>query len=185
MTTEDKERRKYERMWSFKEYRGWSPGLDAAPVAYAAMQCREGESLIDMGCGTGRAGNYFADRGLSVTLVDFVTTAVEINYLPFVNQCLWDLSEELRADYTFCADVMEHIPPDYVERTLDCIEKATLNKCFFQIATGRDSCGALIGETLHLTVELDGYWRDLLCKRFNMLEEFSIGHAYRFVGGKK
>ena len=185
MSVEDKERNKYERMWSFPAYRGWSPGFDAAPIAYRTMQCKEGETLLDMGCGTGRAGTYFADRGLDVTLVDFVTTAVEVNYLPFVNACLWSLSHELRADYTFCADVMEHIPPDYVERTLDCIEHATGKKCFFQIATGRDSCGELIGEALHLTVEPDAYWRRLLVARFDMIEEASTGHAYRFVGRKK
>ena len=62
MNVEDKERNKYERMWSFPQYRGWSPGFDAAPVAYRTMQCKEGETLIDMGCGTGRAGTYFADE---------------------------------------------------------------------------------------------------------------------------
>ena len=185
MSTADKEQKKYERMWSFPQYRGWSPGLDAAPVAYATMHCREGQSLIDMGCGTGRAGVYFAERGIDVTLVDFVSSAVEATHLPFINSCLWSLPEDLNADFTFCADVMEHIPPEYVERTLDCIERATQTACFFQIATGRDSCGELIGETLHLTVEPDSYWRSLLFTRFDMIEEASIGHAYRFVGGKK
>jgi hypothetical protein len=185
MSIEDKERNKYERMWSFPAYRGWSPGYEAAPIAYRTMKCEAGDSLIDMGCGTGRAGDYFHERGLVVTLVDFVTTAVETNHLPFINACLWDLPRDLSATHTFCADVMEHIPPTHVEAVIDCIARATERTAFFQIATGRDSCGELIGEALHLTVEPDAFWRALLVQRFEMIEEASTGHAYRFTGARR
>jgi len=66
--------------------------------------------------------------------------------------------------YGYCTDVMEHIPPDKVDRVLDHILKAAQH-VFFSISTQEDNCGELIGETLHLTIESYGWWLKKFAER--------------------
>jgi len=158
---EAKERDKYRRMWERAEYRRYSPGLEAASRAFKQM--RAGQTLYDLGCGTGRAGDYFHANGMDVVLVDFAPNANE-SKLPFVEACLWRM-ELPRRDWGFCADVMEHIPPEHVEAVLERIA-ACCSNVYFQIHTEQDGCGRLIGETLHLTVQEPAWWFEKLRKYF-------------------
>jgi hypothetical protein len=70
-----------------------------------------------------------------------------------------DLEQPLsiRAPYGYCTDVMEHIPPDRVDRVLGNILLAAQH-VFFAIATTPDHCGTLIGEPLHLSVHPAEWW---------------------------
>lgn len=73
--------------------------------------------------------------------------------------CLWQLADSLvLTDYGFCADVLEHIPPEQVDGVLAGIAKRIETSAFFKISTLPDSCGKLIGETLHMTVRPVGWW---------------------------
>src|ERR1041385_938241 len=65
---------------------------------------------------------------------------------------------------SFCADVMEHIPPDRVDQVLDNILHAA-EHVFFAISTVPDNMGELIGETLHLTVQPFSWWLEKFQKR--------------------
>lgn len=164
--TLDAERDKYTRMWAVPDYRVYSPGARYARQAYYFFQPEPGDSLLDLGCGTGRASAYFATRGLNVTLVDFVSSAVEVVGLPFVEACLWELPDTLQADFTFCVDVLEHIPPERVATVLSAIRGSTRKRAFLQIATRPDKFGAAIKETLHLSVHDADWWRDQFASHF-------------------
>jgi SAM-dependent methyltransferase len=157
--TLETERHKYARMWAVPDYRLYSPGLQHARQAYYFFQPEPGDTLLDLGCGTGRASAYFATRGLGVTLVDFVPAAVEVEGLPFVEACLWELPDTLQADFTYCVDVLEHIPPEHVADVLRGIRRATRKKAFVQIATRPDKFGAIIKETLHLSLHDANWWQ--------------------------
>ena len=89
-------------------------------------------------------------------------------------------------DWFFCADVMEHIPPEFVDATLDNIAHVASKGGFFQIALSKDGCGALIGDTLHLTVESPEWWMKKINHRWVVVShEVSGGHLLIFVGKMK
>lgn len=154
------EQEKYCQMWERAEYRAFSPGEAAVPKFLSLVDVRD-RSLIDFGCGTGRAGVRLADAGASVVLVDFTNNSRDesARSLPFERH---DLTKPLKqsAEYGFCTDVMEHIPTGDVALVVQNVMAAAAT-VFFQISTVPDSMGALIGQPLHLTVRPHQWWQDL------------------------
>ena len=179
----ERERNKYRKMWDQEEYRGFSPGEHIVGIAHSMFK-KYGSvgSLIDFGCGTGRASDRFKQLGYEVTMVDFASNAVEVEGIDFIESCLWSLPSHLKADNGFCSDVMEHIPTEMVGRTLDCIHKATTDLMLFQIALTPDSCGQLIGETLHLTIWSESQWRKELNTRWTELHSETNGYNLLYLG---
>lgn len=160
----DREREKYERVWTFPSYRRVSPGEQEVGRAFYVMECAKlGRSLIDYGAGPGRATYHFQTMGLDVLAVDHAANALETE-VPFRQACLWDMPGDLGpSDFAFCCDVMEHIPPEKVDAVLEGIARRTKVAAFFRIALHPDSMGArTIGEPLHLTVQPAEWWLDRL-----------------------
>lgn len=154
---------KYELMWSNPEYRIMSPGENVASTF--VQLCRPIGRVIDFGCGTGRGSLAIAkESNCELLLIDFTTNSrdPEAQHLPFL--CA-DLSKTIpaRGEYGFCADVMEHIPPELVEQTIKNIMEAT--PCtFFQISLVPDNLGGLIGHPLHLSVHSFEWWAGLFAR---------------------
>lgn len=152
------ERDKYRRMWEINNYRRLAPGEHMVPLCMETL--KPVGSIIDFGCGTGRAGLAFSKAGLDVITVDFASNcrdheAMGLRFFEF------DLSEPmpLRAPYGYCTDVMEHIPPHQVEAVIQNIT-ASSPSVFFQISTVPDTLGALINQDLHLTVMPAVWWKE-------------------------
>ncbi len=150
------ERDKYERMWRVEGYRLYSPGEECVDVFLDIV--KPTGTVIDFGCGTGRAGLAINKAGHDVVLVDFASNCrdPEALSLPFYE---FDLSEPMpfRVGYGYCTDVMEHIEPDKVDTVIGNI-MASAEIVFFQISTVPDMAGAAINQTLHLTVEPHAAW---------------------------
>lgn len=157
------EEEKYQLMWGNPEYRIMSPGENVASTF--VRLCRPTGKVIDFGCGTGRGSLAIAKEAIcDLLLVDFTTNSrdPEAIDLPFL--CA-DISKpmDIRGDYGFCADVMEHIPPELVEKTIKNIMEVT--PCtFFQISLVPDNLGGLIGHPLHLSVHSFEWWSDLFAR---------------------
>jgi hypothetical protein len=174
------EKSKYHLLWSTKSYREFSPGEEAADRFLELI--KPDGLIIDFGCGTGRGGLKLTEAGHAVHLLDFAENCRDpaALKLPFT-EC--DLTQPipLSAPYGFCCDVMEHIPTDDVEAVASNI-MAAAETVFFQISTVDDACGALVGQTLHLTVRPHDWWLGLftyLGHRVTYAE--NIGTASRFV----
>lgn len=157
MSLLETERDKYERMWNESSYSNWSPGEAAVGTFVGIVPWAQDDSLVDLGCGTGRAGLVLSKLGFNVTLLDFCQRAVQATHLPFVEACLWDLPF-MRFDWIYCVDVLEHIPPEMVDQVLQQMAKITNKGGYLQIALFEDHCGKTIGETLHLTLESPEWW---------------------------
>lgn len=162
--SEQAEQSKYERMWEFDQYRRYAPGEKLVPNAIRHLGAVAGESFIDFGCGTGRPAHHLAERGFKVTAIDFADNCLDKGIgdnFEFIQCCLWKLPD-IHADWGFCTDVMEHIPPEYADDTLMEIARTTSKGVFFQINCTKDGCGKLIGERLHLNIMPPREWIELL-----------------------
>lgn len=161
------EQAKYEAMWQHEQYRAVAPGESIAMQFLSQAQLKPGSEVIDFGTGTGRGALMIALLGQArVHMLDFAGNCLD----PEVNQALTtqahalsftqhDLNKPvpLQAAYGYCTDVMEHIPPDEVDRVLTNILRAAQH-VFFQISCEDDVCGALIGQPLHLSVHPYAWW---------------------------
>jgi len=168
MTTIEAERTKYRKMWEFPQYRKNAPGERLVDDCIARLKLKPC-SLIDFGCGTGRAAKAFQDRGFDVFGIDIADNCLDPGVeIPLSICSLWE-SIIFRADAGFCTDVMEHIPTEHVDAVLSNIARS-VKVCYFQIATFKDGMGALIGDTLHLTVKPAKWWEERLAQHFRSVD---------------
>lgn len=158
---EERERAKYVTMWNSPMYRKMAPGEGQIDDAARLLGMKPGDSVIDFGCGTGRGAQALQDKGFKVTAVDFAPNCLDEGItVPFVQGCLWDLPD-IRADWGYCTDVMEHIPTEKVGDVLKSIAER-VKGCYFAIATRDDSLGWIAGKKLHLSILQPAQWRQLL-----------------------
>ena len=156
------EREKYQRLWTMPNYRAVAPGEHYVDLFLKLAQPEPGASVLDLGCGTGRASLKLHLAGLDVTLVDFTSNSRDVGaaHLRFFE---WDLTEPMpfRAEYGYCTDVLEHIPPKDL-RAVIANALASTPRLFIAVDTKPDLCGALINQRLHLSVMSHDEWLALL-----------------------
>lgn len=173
---------KYRKAWSYDRYRKVAPGEALVGAAATIMGCRAGETLIDWGCGTGRAAAAFQALGMKVTGFDIADNCLDSAVdVPLVVGCLWDPPPGLSALYGYCTDVLEHIPPKQVGPVLDGIAERTRKAAFFQVATFHDGFGKVLGEPLHLTVRPADWWLGRLEKRWRVVTRSGDDKRPQFV----
>lgn len=160
------EREKYDRMWTLvPNYRHTSPGEKLVPKFLDWLgQWQPGDTVIDAGCGTGRASVALREAGFFPMLIDISDKALDPKVreldIPFARCCLWEMKDiDIVADWVYCCDVLEHIPTVKVDATLSAIAACARKGAFLQIAMFHEQFGKEIKETLHLTVENEKFWR--------------------------
>jgi SAM-dependent methyltransferase len=159
----------YQLMYQYPQYKEAAPGADIVDEFLFAIHPAPGSTILDIGCGTGRASLALADRGkLDVTMLDFVDNSllpeiadiIKNKLRPNMRFIQTDITEKfpVTAEYGFCTDVMEHISPDKVDTVLDnCLHACRY--IFFQIAGFYESHGLkYLGHELHLTVQPCDWW---------------------------
>lgn len=167
------EQAKYEKLWGrHPEYRAVAPGEHVVPHFLNVVGPEPGSTIIDFGCGTGRASLALANRGYKVEMLDFAGNCLD----PAVRAALGDRlhftqhdlnrPSPVTATHALCTDVMEHIPPEEVDGVLLHILRAA-EHVFFQISCEDDVCGRLIGAPLHLSVHPCDWWVEKF-RSFNM-----------------
>jgi hypothetical protein len=185
------EKQKYEKMWTVKDYRAVSPGELAGSTFLSVVKPPKNSEVIDFGCGTGRGSLWLgAMGGMNVTMLDFasncldddlaIATKTQPDKYKFIEH---DLTEKpsITARYGYCTDVMEHIPPDDIDKVLSNI-LGSADSVFFRISTGPDVMGPkYLKQPLHLSVHNYGWW----CSKFiehgcTILHSEDLGGAVDF-----
>jgi SAM-dependent methyltransferase len=164
------EREKYTEVWKHAQYRELAPGEHSVELFLKLAKPRSTDTVIDFGCGTGRAGLALAKHA-NVRLVDFAGNCLDTEVRQALNGRIrfetHDLTQPFQGGperFGYCTDVMEHIPTADVPKVLRNILHAARH-VFFQISCEPDQLGVLIGEQLHLTVQPYAWWLE----RFNEL----------------
>lgn len=160
----------YQKLYSFPQYKETSPGEAVVDDFLNAVLPKPGSTILDIGCGTGRAGVALSERGnLNVIMLDFVDNSllpeivqkVKNQQLQFIQT---DITKKfpISAQYGFCTDVMEHIPTDLVDTVIDnCLTACEF--IFFQIADFQETHGLkYVGHELHLTIKPYDWWLNKL-----------------------
>jgi len=164
----EQEREKYEAVWAHASYREQADGEPAVERTVKQMGCMMGQSIIDWGCGNGTCARMLSMVGLKVTGFDIAPNCLDKDVtVPLVVGTLWNPPHDLRSDYAFCTDVLEHIPPIYLLKCLDEIAAHTNYAAFIQIDTFPDLSGPRMNPPRHLHLSLHGpYWwnRELLAR---------------------
>ena|SRR5215475_9598286 len=165
------ERDKYREIWGVDEYRAHSPGMENVERFLSVVKASGSCSVIDLGCGEGRAGLEFFKRGFFVTWLDITDAALapEVPRHRFIELPVWQLMRLQSYDFGFCCDVMEHVPTEYVMLAFDRI-LATCDLAYFSIAMRPDMFGQAIGKPLHLTVRDFAWWRDHIASIGRLIE---------------
>jgi hypothetical protein len=184
MTLKDTEQDKYTNVWKLDDYRRFSPGESMQQHFLDIVQPSEGTRIIDYGAGTGRASLFFHDHGYDVWMVDIADNCLDDEVKQAIGdrlyvESLWEM-DALYSPYGYCCDVMEHIPPRYVDKVLANIMGHS-RKVFFNICFTEDHFGSVVGDHLHLTVKPFTWWRDRLKKAGTLIEARDLIYTGMFV----
>ena len=174
LSTHEEEKKKYDQCWEVDGYRVHSPGENSLKAFEEIVKPFPGSSITDCGSGTARASLALAMSGHTVHMLDITENSMDeevhkevpnMDNLHFTEMNLWDsqsMSNVPYSDYTYCCDVMEHIPTEYVMLTLQNILNLSTRGAFFYICLVPDAFGQVIGKPLHLTVRPFRWWRNKL-----------------------
>lgn len=165
---EEVERRKYERVWGIDGYAKTSPAFHR----YFDVVLRETEkfnSVIEFGCGAGYALDWIKrERKVDVLGVDIASNCLRVD-VPFLKANIWE-PMPCSAEVGYCVDVLEHIPTEKVEQTIQCIMEC-VPRCLFIACMLPDNGKHTGGEPLHLTVKNQAWWKNK-AMRNGKLESF-------------
>lgn len=179
----ESERVKYEKIWEVDRYRVDAPGEKCFLRAWADLLPAYRDTLCDWGIGTGRAAAMFQKRGLRVEGIDIAHNANrEFNGVVHIGT-VWNppISEHHKYLFSYCTDVMEHIPEEMIIDTLKQIRNHTIDASWFAIAMYPDKMGALVGETLHMTVRPVTWWAATFAEVFPRFRLDSDGRRLHVV----
>ncbi len=168
------ERATYTDIWAVPAYADVSPGEQCVPLfsemAGIDPTTTRGLTVLDAGCGSGKGAVALAAQGFRVSMVDLTDAGLvpAATALTFVEAALWDDLTRLgylfggKADYVYCCDVLEHIPPEFTMLVLRRLLDVARRGVFLSISLVPDTFGAWVGKPLHQTVQPFVWWRDHL-----------------------
>ncbi|MEO7297996.1 MAG: class I SAM-dependent methyltransferase [Verrucomicrobiota bacterium] len=115
------------------------------------------QSVLDIGCGTGKSLDYFLSRGISAQGVEGSVLAISRakNHSAILQ---WDLNTELNLhaqfDVVWCFEVAEHIHPDYVHNFMKTLTNHSATIFISAAHPGQGGEG-------HFNEQPRSYWVDL------------------------
>jgi len=124
------------------------------------------ETVLDIGCSTGKSLDLFADRGMTATGVEVSSVAVSAAQRLGRNVVYGCATELPFADRSFdlvcSADVFEHLHPNDAEKACQEACRVAKKYVFLKIAEKEDiteKWKTIAGHPLHLTAQPIEWWK--------------------------
>lgn len=165
-------------MFAVDSYSNESPGEIFLPLFLGMAKPKKGQTVLDAGCGSGKGALALSKNPLNlwVEMVDLVDARVDEAKIdiPFTGGlCLWNTKQVTARgtyDWIYCCDVLEHIPTEFTMLVVANLLAVSRRGIFLSIALEPDNFGALIGRSLHKTVQPFTWWRDRLDELGHVIE---------------
>jgi SAM-dependent methyltransferase len=161
------EKEKYQQIWDSVDYAS-SNAVKFADIVHRIITedlCYA--NIVDLGCGSGTTMKKLMEIGYKrVYGIDITLNGIkDISAERLLEAPLWNmLIDVINTDwpapsYTISTDVLEHIPPGAIERTIKEILSITSYKTIHSICT-RPCVVKHFGHELHLTVHPLTWWKE-------------------------
>lgn len=161
----------------------WKDGSEnnsrcAYPMISCISQFNSNWKMLEIGCGNGLTLMNLREKGFQVYGMDITLEGLKLHHplndfgqniqdykINFENiyECsIWNTPfKDNEFDLTYSCDVLEHIPPEYLEQSIKEIYRITKIKTFHNIATFLDNRR---GFEFHLSVFEIKKWKELFNK---------------------
>lgn len=179
MTIESTERIKYQRVWNeIPKYGNMSPAEKMLPCIMTVLDTYKVKTVLDAGCGSGKALKRLLDAGYDVTGIDITLNGLYDGSLRdhCIESVLWDVPLVKPFDMVISFDVLEHIPPEKVDKVLSELSRLS-NRAIFQIALFKDHFGKCVNETLHLSLFTATEWLLKIKRHFDSVMVLEINSS--------
>jgi SAM-dependent methyltransferase len=163
-----RESAKYDALWQ-DGYRDANWPVLASAVNRNVSTKGHSPSLIDFGFGRGNALAFFQNLGYDVTGVEissFVVDSQRQSGRRVYHASLDDLGilKDNQFEIGFCNDVLEHMPEEYVRKSLQEMARVCSAYLFISVCPKPAHRTSQDGENLHLTVKPKRWWKKLMCE---------------------
>ncbi len=145
--------------------------------------------VVELGAGNGKTAMTLVKRGLPVTAVDIASNAPGLKLAAegytAIRHCAWEpWPEQLRGDWFFTSDFMEHLPPDRVDDVFARLAENIRLGGYMVVSCTPDVTGEKIfgkGHQLHLTVQPVQWWLDKANGYFRYLRNLSLDETRAII----
>ena len=178
------EKEKYRKAWELPEYSYYSPELQEVSAFLKFIEMKPVKTILVLGCGQGHGIHKLTLAGYDVKGVDIVDVLVYPQYEKKLTIApLWELPfSDIHFDAIFCCDVLEHIPPEKIDKSL--VEINRISKFYYFLVHCRpDKLGKKIDEKLHLCIHRASWWMDK-CINILRVSEYSGNPGSLQIAGR-
>lgn len=156
-----------EKMWMKPDYRHYSAGQKYADNIISQLNIKEGDHVLDIGCGTGKLAKELISAGAFVHGIDIAENCLdkdleERSNFYFSRETIWQMGARVdKSDYVVCTNVLEHVPQNLIHASLFQINSRMKTGGFFSCSVELDDLGPKhLGINLHKTVMSGRWWAD-------------------------
>jgi SAM-dependent methyltransferase len=176
----------YTDLWSSVDsYGAHAPGEQMLPIFLSIVNRRDGH-VLDAGTGSGKGALALQRAGFRVTCVDVTDAGLvpDAKPLPFYTGSLWHSLKRCAPagsfDWTYCTDVLEHVPPQFTMLACDQMLRVSRKGLFLSVSLVPDGFGVWAGRPLHLTVQSFLWWKESLAELGRVTDARDLHHAATF-----
>lgn len=154
------ERAKYAEIWGKQDYSSKDWKVFAEHIENTIPR---GDSILDVGCGDGRLIKFLAGKGYDVYGLDITTAQIQgIKANRLFEDPIWETGlRDNAVDWVISTDVMEHLPPEMVQRSIMELTRVAKKGQVHRIATFDDH--GYYGHKVHLSVHPIAWWNEQFC----------------------